>query len=60
VTLLLGAIEVIQIHLPGRMAEVTDPLFARILALTICLSDLLQPSAKVTIFRNGVVTNCFT
>jgi VanZ family protein len=54
VTHLLSAVEVIQIHLPGRVAEVTDSLFALILALTICLSDRLRPSAKVTIFRDGV------
>jgi VanZ family protein len=39
VTLLLGAIEVIQIHLPGRVAEVTDPLLAVILAMILGLID---------------------
>jgi hypothetical protein len=33
------AIEVIQIHLPGRVAEITDPLLALILALTLGLLD---------------------
>jgi hypothetical protein len=42
VALLLGAIEVIQIHLPGRVAEITDPLLALILALTLGLSERLQ------------------
>lgn len=31
VAVLLGAIEVIQIHFPGRVAEITDPLVALIL-----------------------------
>jgi hypothetical protein len=39
VALLLGAIEVIQIHLPGRVAEITDPLLALILAITLALLD---------------------
>jgi len=42
VALLLGAIEVIQIHLPGRVAEITDPLLAVILAATLGLSERLQ------------------
>lgn len=42
VALLLGAIEVIQIHLPGRVAEITDPLLALILALTLGLLDRSQ------------------
>ena len=36
---LLGAIEVIQIHLPGRVAEITDPALALILAMTLGLLD---------------------
>jgi hypothetical protein len=36
---LLCAIEVIQIHLPGRVAEITDPLLALILAITLVLLD---------------------
>jgi VanZ family protein len=39
VALLLGAIEVIQIHLPGRVAEITDPLLALILAASFALLD---------------------
>lgn len=35
VPLLLGAIEVIQTHLPGRVAEITDPLLALILEMTL-------------------------
>ena len=42
VALLLGAIEVIQIHLPGRVAEITDPLLALILAVTLGLSERSQ------------------
>jgi VanZ family protein len=42
VALLLGAIEVIQIHLPGRVAGITDPLLALILAVTLGLSERLQ------------------
>ena len=42
VALLLGAIEVIQIHLPGRVAEITDPLLALILAVILGLSDRWQ------------------
>jgi VanZ family protein len=41
VALLLGAIEVIQIHLLGRVAEITDPLLALILAATLGLIDKL-------------------
>jgi hypothetical protein len=32
-------IEVIQIHLPGRVAEITDPLLALLLAMTLRLLD---------------------
>lgn len=39
VALLLGAIEVAQIHLPGRVAEITDPLLALILAATLGLLE---------------------
>lgn len=39
VALLLGAIEVIQIHLPGRVAEITDPLLAILLAVVLGLLD---------------------
>jgi VanZ family protein len=39
VALLLGTIELIQIHLPGRVAEITDPLLALILAVTLWLSE---------------------
>jgi hypothetical protein len=33
---------VIQIHLPGRVAEITDPLLALMLAATLGLSERLQ------------------
>lgn len=39
VALLLGAIEAIQIYLPGRQAEITDPLLALILASCLALID---------------------
>ena len=39
VAVLLGAIEVIQIHLPWRVAEITDPLLALLLAITLGLLD---------------------
>jgi VanZ family protein len=39
VALLLGAIEVNQIYLPGRVAEITDPLLALILAAPFGLLD---------------------
>jgi VanZ family protein len=39
VALLLGAIEAIQIYLPGRLAEITDPLLALIMAATFGLID---------------------
>ena len=42
VALLLGAIEIIQIHLPGRVAEITDPVLALILAVPLGLSERLQ------------------
>ena len=38
VALLLGTIEVVQIHLPGRVAEITDPVLALILAATSGIS----------------------
>jgi len=44
VALLLGAIEVVQIHLPGRVAEITDPLLALILAVILGLSERSQSS----------------
>jgi len=34
-----GAIEVIQIHLPGRVAEIADALLALILAVILGLLD---------------------
>jgi hypothetical protein len=40
VVLLLGAIEVIQIELPGRVAEITDPLLALILAQLDAVCDV--------------------
>jgi VanZ family protein len=42
VALLLGAIEAIQIHLPGRVAEITDPLLALIMASILGLVDRSQ------------------
>ena len=42
--LLLGTIEIIQIHLPGRVAEITDPLLALILAMILRHSERLQNS----------------
>lgn len=42
VALLLGAIEVVQIHLPGRVAEITDPLLALMLAAMLGLLERLQ------------------
>ena len=39
VAMLLGAIEVIQIRLPGGVAEIIDPLLALLLALTLGLLD---------------------
>jgi len=49
--LLLGAIEVIQIHLPGRVAEITDPLLALILAMTLGLSERLQNPCSNSLAR---------
>jgi VanZ family protein len=45
VALLLGAIEVVQIHLPGRVTEITDPLLVLILAVILGLSERSQYSA---------------
>ena len=39
VAVLLGAIEMIQIHLPGRVAEITDPVLALLLATALGLLD---------------------
>jgi hypothetical protein len=39
VSLLLGAIEMVQIHLTGRVAEITDPTLALILAATLGLLE---------------------
>jgi VanZ family protein len=35
----LGVIEFLQIHLPGRTAEITDPLYAVILGVVLKLLD---------------------
>jgi VanZ family protein len=51
VALLLGTIEVIQIHLPGRVAEITDPLLALILAVTLRLSERLQDLGSNSLAR---------
>ena len=51
------AIEVIQIHLPGRVAEITDPLLALILALTLGLldrSESVRSNLSSTKVRCGV------
>jgi VanZ family protein len=39
VAVLLGAIEAVQIHLPGRTPEITDPLYAVILGVVLKLLD---------------------
>jgi VanZ family protein len=39
VALLLGTIEAIQICIPGRVAEITDPLLALIMASFLGLVD---------------------
>jgi VanZ family protein len=39
VAVVLAAIEVVQIHLPGRVAEMTDPVLALILAGILALAD---------------------
>jgi|SRR5207302_2750231 len=39
VAVLLGAIEMIQIHLPRRVAEITDPVLALLLATALGLLD---------------------
>ena len=36
---LVGMIEVIQIHLPGRVPEITDPLLALLMAMNLWLLD---------------------
>jgi surfactin synthase thioesterase subunit len=36
------ACRVVQIHLPGRVAQITDPLLALILAAILGLSERLQ------------------
>jgi hypothetical protein len=55
--LALCAIEVIQIHLPGRVAEITDPLLALILAMTLGLldrSESVRSNLSPTKVRCGV------
>ena len=47
VAALLGAIEVVQIHLPGRFAEITDPLLALILAATLGLVERRQHLPRI-------------
>ena len=42
VALILGTIEVVQIHLPGRVAEITDPVLALILAAALGLLERTQ------------------
>jgi VanZ family protein len=44
VAVLLGGIEIAQIHLPGRTAELTDPLLSVVLAFTLgVLSRMARP-----------------
>jgi uncharacterized membrane protein YadS len=50
---LLGAIEVIQIHLPGRVAEITDPLLALLLAITLGLLDRLESVPQQFVVDEG-------
>jgi VanZ family protein len=45
---LLGIIEVLQTHLPGRTAEITDPLWLLILALILRLLDSADRQARAT------------
>jgi len=40
--ILLGAIELVQIHLPGRVAEITDSVLALILSATLGLLERRQ------------------
>ena len=59
VAVLLGAIEVVQIHLPSRAAEITDPLLALILAATLGLVERWQhphpnPSVGKSIVDPGI------
>jgi hypothetical protein len=51
VALLLGAIEVIQIHLPGRVVESTDPLLVLMLAVTLGLWERLQNLRRNSLAR---------
>ncbi|HVB55836.1 MAG TPA: hypothetical protein VNE63_05295 [Candidatus Acidoferrales bacterium] len=57
VALLLGAIEVIQIHLPGSVAEITDPLLALILAVTLELSQYLQNLRSNSLAPKSLLNN---
>lgn len=57
VAMLLGAIEIIQTHLPGHVAEITDPLLGLILAATLGALDRSQnagnaPPASPVPLRN--------
>ena len=42
VAMLQAAIEVLQIHLPGRVSEITDPVLTLILAATLGLLERIQ------------------
>lgn len=53
VAVLVGAVEVIQIHFPSRVAEITDTWLALELALTLGLSERLHNRSSNSLARRA-------
>jgi hypothetical protein len=51
---LLGIIEVVQIHLPGRTPEITDPAYTLILAAVLKLLDSADRQARPAVAHAGL------
>jgi hypothetical protein len=53
VAVVVGAVKVIQIHLPGSVAEITDPWLALKLAVTLGLSERLHNRSGNSLARRA-------
>jgi VanZ family protein len=51
---LLGIIELLQTHLPGRTPEITDPAYTLILAVVLKLLDSADRRARLAAARDGL------
>jgi VanZ family protein len=56
---LLGAIEMTQTHLAGRTPEITDPVYALVLAVMLALLDALDRRARARLMaKSGDLEKC--